>query len=251
MTAAHLPPTDLPGLDPAWSRMIELPGRGTMHVLERPSQGTPEVTVLAVHGNPTWSYLWRRLLAQAPPTWRVIAVDQLGMGYSSRGEPRRLADRVADLAALTEAMGVAGPVVTVAHDWGGPIALGWVLEHRDQVVGVVLTNTAVHQPAGARTPALIRLARSRALLPWVNLVSRAFVRGTTALSRRLPSDVVAAYAAPYASAQDRRAVMDFVADIPLEAGHPSAPALDAIAEGITHLEDLPVFLAWGADDPVF
>ncbi|MEK9737540.1 MAG: alpha/beta fold hydrolase, partial [Candidatus Nanopelagicales bacterium] len=251
MTAAHLPPTDLPGLDPAWSRMIELPGRGTMHVLERPSQGTPEVTVLAVHGNPTWSYLWRRLLAQAPPTWRVIAVDQLGMGYSSRGEPRRLADRVADLAALTEAMGVAGPVVTVAHDWGGPISLGWVLEHRDQVVGVVLTNTAVHQPAGARTPALIRLARSRALLPWVTRGSRAFVRGTTALSRRLPSDVVAAYAAPYASAQDRRAVMDFVADIPLEAGHPSAPALDAIAEGITHLEDLPVFLAWGADDPVF
>lgn len=251
MTAAHLPPTDLPGLDPAWSRMIELPGRGTMHVLERPALGTPEVTVLAVHGNPTWSYLWRRLLAQAPPTWRVIAVDQLGMGYSSRGEPRRLADRVADLAALTDAMGVTGPVVTVAHDWGGPISLGWVLEHRDLVVGVVLTNTAVHQPAGARAPGLIRLARSRALLPWVTRGSRAFVRGTTALSRRLPSEVVAAYAAPYASARDRTAVMDFVADIPLEADHPSAPTLDAIAEGITHLEDLPVFLAWGADDPVF
>lgn len=251
MTAAHLPPTDLPGLDPAWSRLVDLPGRGTMHVLERPAQGTPEVTVLAVHGNPTWSYLWRRLLAEAPPTWRIIAVDHLGMGFSSRGEPRRLADRVADLGALTDALDVAGPVVTVAHDWGGPISLGWVLEHRDLVVGVVLTNTAVHQPEGARTPGLIRLARSRALLPWVTRGSRAFVRGTTALSRQLPRDVIDAYAAPYTSAEDRAAVMDFVADIPLEVDHPSAPTLDGIAEGVTQLADVPVFLAWGADDPVF
>jgi len=250
-TAAHLPPTDLPGLDPEWSRLIDLPGRGTMHVLERLARGEPEVTILAVHGNPTWSYLWRRLLADAPPTWRVIAVDQLGMGYSSRGETRRLRDRIDDLGALTEAMGITGPVVTVAHDWGGPVSLGWVLDHRDLVVGVVLTNTAVHQPEGARTPGLIRLARSRALLPFVTRSSRAFVRGTTALSRQLPREVIDAYAAPYASAADRTAVMEFVADIPLEADHPSAITLDAIAEGVTDLADLPVFLAWGADDPVF
>ena len=250
MTAAHLPPA-LPGLRPEWSRLVDLPGRGTMHVLERPAQGDPEITVLAVHGNPTWSYLWRALLENAPATWRVIAVDQLGMGYSSRGETRRLADRVDDLGALTEALSVGGPVVTVAHDWGGPVSLGWVLDHRELVVGVVLTNTAVHQPEGARTPGLIRLARSRALLPWVTRGSRAFVRGTTALSRQLPREVIDAYGAPYATAEQRGAVMDFVADIPLEATHPSAPTLDAIAEGVTHFDDLPVFLAWGSDDPVF
>ena len=48
-------------------------------------------------------------------------------------------------------------MVTVAHDWGGPISLGWALAHRDQLAGVVLANTAVHQPAGSPAPALIRL----------------------------------------------------------------------------------------------
>ena len=68
---------DLPGLDPAWSRTVDIDGVG-MHVLERPARGAPRVTLLAVHGNPTWSYLWRRLLGEAPEDWRVIAVDQIG-----------------------------------------------------------------------------------------------------------------------------------------------------------------------------
>ena len=117
-------------------------------------------TVLCVHGNPTWSYLWRALLADPPPGWRVVAVDQLGMGYSERiGAVRRLAQRIEDLDRLVHGMDVTGPVVTVAHDWGGPVSLGWALAHRDQLAGVVLTNTAVHQPEGARAPTLIRMAR--------------------------------------------------------------------------------------------
>ena len=59
--------------------------------------------MLCVHGNPTWSYLWRTVLAAATDPanpWRVVAVDQLDMGFSERtGLTRRLADRVRDLAA--------------------------------------------------------------------------------------------------------------------------------------------------------
>ena len=246
-------PPDLPGLDPAWSRFVDLDGV-RMHVLERPAQGTPSLTVLAVHGNPTWSYLWRRLLALAPADWRVIAVDQIGMGYSDRlpegAAMRRLADRVADLGALSDAMAVSGPVVTVAHDWGGPVSLGWALAHRAELAGVVLANTAVHQPEGAPAPTLIRLARSRPMLDAVTRRTATFVRGTTALSRGMAPDVARAYRAPYPDRVSRRSIGDFVADIPLAPDHPSAPALDAIAEGIRAL-DVPVLLAWGSDDPVF
>ena len=241
---------DLPGLDPAWSRTVDI-GGVSMHVLERPARGIPRVTLLAVHGNPTWSYLWRRLLAEAPEDWRIIAVDQIGMGYSDRPHGmRRLADRVADLGRLTDAMGVTGPVVTVAHDWGGPVSLGWALAHRDVLAGVVLANTAVHQPERAPAPTLIRLARSRPLLDAVTRRTPTFLRGTTVMSRDMPAEVARAFRAPYPDAASRAAIGDFVADIPLSPEHPSAATLDAIAEGIRSL-DVPVLLAWGSDDPVF
>jgi acyl-CoA synthetase (AMP-forming)/AMP-acid ligase II/pimeloyl-ACP methyl ester carboxylesterase len=256
---AVLPPPGLPGLDPQWSRLVRArDGDGadrTWHVLDTHAHRDPAeaaLTLLCVHGNPTWSYLWRRVLAGAPADVRVVAVDQLDMGYSERtATTRRLAQRVEDLTTLSTALEVTGPVVTVAHDWGGPISLGWALAHRDQLLGVVLLNTAVHQPEGAPAPRIIRLARTGPLLRANTVLTPAFVRGTTALSgRALPREVADAYAAPYDSADRREAVGAFVADIPFEPDHPSAAALDAIAEGIRTL-DVPALLLWGPGDPVF
>ncbi|MDQ2755326.1 MAG: alpha/beta fold hydrolase, partial [Actinomycetota bacterium] len=158
-----LPATAWPGVDPAWSRRVVAPDAHgiprTWHLLD--NGASPErATLLCVHGNPTWSYLWRRVIAAAPPGWRVLAVDQLGMGLSERTHPRTLAERVDDLSNLTEVLGITGPVVTLAHDWGGPVSLGWALAHRDQLEAVVLTNTAVHQPPTAAAPSLIRMART-------------------------------------------------------------------------------------------
>ena len=121
----------------------------TWHVLDNDADPV-HGTMLCVHGNPTWSYLWRRFLAQARPGWRVLAVNQLGMGFSERtAEPRRFAHRVDDLAALTAALGVTGPVISVGDDWGGPISLDWSLAHHEHLQGIVLVNTAVHQPSTA------------------------------------------------------------------------------------------------------
>ncbi len=245
----------MPGLDPRWSRRVEADDadgvRRSWHVLDNgvePVHGT----MLCVHGNPTWSYLWRRFLAEAPAGWRVVAVDQLGMGWSERTPARTLAQRVDDLGSLTDALGITGPVVTVAHDWGGPVSLGWALAHRAQLRAVVLTNTAVHQPAGAAAPSLIRLARTPGLRQALCVASPAFVRTTSALSwPPLPAAVRDALAAPYATPARRRAVGDFVADIPLDPVHPSAAPLDRIADGLGALADVPVLMLWGPRDPVF
>ncbi len=252
--AATLPPS-LPGLDPAWSRTVAVAdttgAKHTWHVLDN---GVPEPvgTLLCVHGNPTWSYLWRRLVAAAPPGWRVVAPDQLGMGFSDRlSAPRSLQQRVADLGDLTAALGLTGPVVTVGHDWGGVISLGWALQHRDRLRGVVLANTAVAMPEGDVGPVLIRMAHAPGVRTAVTVGTPLFVRATTALSRpALPADVRGAFASPYRSPARRRAVGDFVADIPFAPGHPSRPVQEAIAEGIRDL-DVPALLLWGPRDPVF
>ena len=122
---------------------------------------------------------------------RVVAVDQLGMGWSERPAGlRTLAQRVDDLGVLTAELGISGSVVTIGHDWGGPISLGWALAHRDQLRAVVLTNTAVHQPSGAQAPWLIRLARTPLLRRTVCAATPVFVRATSALSRpALPTGV--------------------------------------------------------------
>lgn len=257
-----LPPRPLPGLDPAWSRVVAASDAEGVtrrwHVLDNgpglQARGeSVRHTLLCVHGNPTWSYLWRRVLDQAPRGWRVVAVDQLGMGWSERpGSPRTLAQRIEDLVRLTDALGLTGPVSTLAHDWGGPVSLGWAQRHLDRLGAVVLTNTAVHQPAESAPPSLIRLARSRALLERVCVRTPVFVRATTALSLPpLPRAVRAAFASPYASPARRAGVGEFVQDIPFEPDHPSRATLDGVAQGCRHLQDVPSLMVWGTRDPVF
>ncbi len=267
--AARLPPPNLPGLDPAWSRLVTAPDHTgtprTWHLLDHQAgdpNEAPRATLVCVHGNPSWSYLWRRLIAAVPPGVRVIAVDQLDMGFSERtGVTRRLADRIADLVALTDHLGLTGgdqdgPVISVAHDWGGPISLGWaehvVATEPGRLHGVVLTNTAVHQPAGSPAPALIRTARAPGVLRRVTVDSTLFLRGAIEMSRpRLEPEVRAAFLAPYRTRARREAIADFVADIPLDPSHPSHDALEAVAAGLHSLAAVPSLLLWGPSDLVF
>ena len=222
----------------------------TWHVLDH-GPAEPIGTILCVHGNPTWSFHWRRFVERFGDRYRVIAVDQLGMGFSDRTAPRRFAQRVDDLGDVVSALDVTGPVITVAHDWGGPISLGWVLANLDRVAGVVLCNTGVAVPAGRRAPALIRLAASGPITDLVCHRTRTFVDGTLALSgRRVTAVARSGYRAPYRRARDRQAIADFVADVPFDESHPSAAAIAAVADGI-HALTMPVLLAWGAADPVF
>ena len=256
------PSADLDGWDASWSLFVDAPDhRGVTrrwHLLDTGATADTRLTVLAVHGNPTWSYTWRHLAAAVPDDVRVIAPDQLEMGFSERsGELRRLGDRIADLLALTDELELSGDVVVVAHDWGGPVSLGWLQHvHADHdgldIVGLVLTNTAVHQPAESSAPTLIRNARRPLWLGQVTVETSAFLRGMFELSNpRTPAEIRRGYLAPYDTPDRRKAIGEFVADIPLEADHPSAAALDAVAAGLTGLGDVPTLLVWGAGDRVF
>lgn len=254
--AASLPPAGLPGLDKRWSRLVTAAdSQGvdrTWHVLDNRADD-PDITLLCVHGNPTWSYLWRGILSAAPEGVRVVAADHLDMGFSERtGQTRRLAQRIDDLDTVTQALGINGPVVTVAHDWGGPISLGWAARHRSQLAGIILMNTAVHQPEGSPVPRLIRMARSKAILDTLCTRTSGFITGTLRLAQnRIAGSVRRAYRSPYLSASRRHAIAAFVADIPLESDHPSAPALQQIVDDLAEMADVPALLLWGSSDPVF
>jgi pimeloyl-ACP methyl ester carboxylesterase len=165
------------GIDPAWSTWITVSGH-RWHLLEtraapaspgvlgadgggsrtaaRPDPGGAEtgaVRVVCVHGNPTWGILWQPILRRLGDRFHVVAPDQLGMGWSQHTDfPRHYGQRVADLGELIDAIderdGERPPILLVAHDWGGAIAMGWAVDHPDRVAGMVLTNTGIAVPAG-------------------------------------------------------------------------------------------------------
>ena len=280
-------PPDLVEWDPQWSRVVTVPtfdGERSFHVLDtlpalRERGIEPTGTIVALHGNPTWSYLWRRLAqtildAAGTPgtrTWRVIAPDQLEMGYSERIEhsnlptplgddptQRRIAQRVADFDAVISELtaevsatsGADHPLVTLGHDWGGVLSLTWAARNQDRVAAVMTLNTAVWHDDNENIPAALRAALTGPVLPYSTVRTDAFLRATLALSNSMPPEVANAYRSPYQTAAERHGIGQFVADIPATSDHPSHGELQELARDIATIE-APALILWGPKDPVF
>jgi len=236
------------GLDPAWSRVVG----DRWHVLDT-APGSPVATLVCIHGNPTWAYAWATVLRRLGDRYRVIAIDQLGMGYSSRPGPLTYEQRVRDLAEIIDLLDIdrSLPLYLAAHDWGGAIAMGWGVDHIGEYDGLILCNTGIAVPAGRSAPALIRLAGSRPLRQFVCRLTPVFVASAARLSgKRISAIDREALRAPYRSARMRSAIADFVGDVPLRSGHRSEAALAAVASRLSSIT-APVLLVWGAADPVF
>jgi acyl-CoA synthetase (AMP-forming)/AMP-acid ligase II/pimeloyl-ACP methyl ester carboxylesterase len=272
---ASLPPAGLDGLDPSFSRLASVQETSAAeseglsvshewHLLDNAAHlaalgVTPVGTILCVHGNPTWSYLWRSLITQATDAaaagseaWRVIAVDQLDMGFSERtGVPRTLERRVRDLGDLTRELGLSGQVITLGHDWGGVVSLGWAVDHPELLAGVAVLNTAIHQSEDEKIPAPLRLALLRGVLGAATVATPAFLETTLALAHPpLSDEVKAGFRAPYLSAATRGGIGGFVADIPVNEAHESFAELARIAEALRYLA-VPALALWGPRDPIF
>lgn len=216
--------------------------------------------VVCVHGNPTWSYYYRRLLPPLASDHRVIIPDHLGMGRSDMPSPTwygfDLAARVDDFAVLMDhlAVGITRPATLVVHDWGGAIALAWAARRPDRVGRLVIMNTAAFPlPGGQRLPWVLWPPRVPYLGEALVCGANAFVRGTLRFGvrrQRLPRAVRRAYRAPYGSWDRRQAVLRFVRDVPAgPAGRTHALLAETEAE-LHRFADRPALVVWGMRDPV-
>ncbi len=249
MTAsAHLP-SDLRQLYPFASHWLETPA-GRLHYVDEGPRAA-ETAVICVHGNPTWSFMYREVIKDLSKRHRVIALDHLGCGLSDKPQhfSYRLADHIENLARLVST--VTQPKLHfIVHDWGGAIGTAVAERFAARVGKLVVMNTAAFS---GPCPWRIRVCR------WP-LVGPLLVRGFNgfagpaafmAVARPLPAPVKKGFLYPYRSWADRVAVLRFVQDIPLEASHPSAPALRALEKDLVKLRDKPMLLAWGMRDFCF
>jgi len=208
--------------------------------------------VVMLHGNPTWSFMYRNLIAELQVDHRVVAPDHLGCGRSDKPQAHNycLADHIANLEKLIDQLEI-DRFSLVVHDWGGAIGMGYAVRHPERIEAMVIMNTAAFH--SRHIPQRIRLCRApllgELLVRGANLFVRAALHMT--VCRRLPREIQQGYLAPYDSWRNRIGVMRFVQDIPMAKNHPSHQTLREIENGLAKLQDIPALILWGGKDWCF
>lgn len=230
------------------------------HYLDEGARDAPPVLML--HGNPSWSYYWRRLVLGLRDNYRCIVPDHIGMGLSDKPDDSRYAytlqSRVDDLDALIEQLVRDGAPergwTVVVHDWGGMIGSAWACRRPERVARLVITNTAAFpNPKGQRLPAALRLGRDSRLGEWLILQHNAFARGAArwGVKRALAPDVREALLSPYDTPQNRLSTLRFVQDIPLGPADRAWALVESTGAQLAQFGDRPMFIGWGLGDFVF
>ena len=222
---------------------------GTQHYLD---EGSSETAILALHGNPTWSFYWRSLIPTFSSTYRVVIPDHIGCGLSDKPQDwsYRLEDHIANIEKLVEKLGL-NNIHLMVHDWGGAIGMGFAARHPELIRSLTITNTAAFR--SQEIPLSIASCR-------IPIFGKVAVRGFNAFAgvatwrataKGLSSDVKSGLLFPYNSWENRIATLRFVEDIPLKEEHPSYATLLGVEEGLSQFKDHPMLLLWGDQDFCF
>lgn len=220
-----------------------------MHYVDTKGDGP---LVVLVHGNPSWSFLWRDLIkALSAAGFRCVAPDHLGMGLSDKPEKYLgLADRIRHVESLLDALG-AKHFDLVVHDWGGAIGFGVAGRRPDAVRRLVVTNTAAFRSKDI--PPSIAVCKIPGFGPFIVRAFNAFAWPATfmAVNKPLSAAAKAGFLLPYDSFANRRHVANFVRDIPLKPSHPSYSTLLEVEQNLSKLKSKPMLIEWGGRDFCF
>ncbi|RIL09119.1 MAG: hypothetical protein DCC75_07295 [Proteobacteria bacterium] len=221
-----------------------------MHYFREGSQSAP--AVLLLHGNPTWSFYYRDLIAGLRQDFQVIAVDYIGCGLSDHpaNGNYRAVDRIRQLQEFIEKLGLE-KFSLVMHDWGGPIGAGLAVRMPQKISSMIFLNTTLTQVESL--PGFIKLAASPLMGRTLTQQTNAFLKLATNLGvyNKLPREVRQSYYFPYRSSADRIAIWNFVKDIPFDSTHPSYSEMLELGRKLPELKHIPVKIIWGLQDPCF
>lgn len=222
----------------------DLAGLRLHHVDE--GSGEP---ILLLHGEPTWAYLYRKMIPALAADHRVVAPDLIGFGRSDKMTEvgwYSYDRHVASIVQLVDRLDLSG-ITLVVQDWGGPIGLRVAVEDPDRFARLVILNTGIFRPGpNWPTPGFLQwraFAESNPDLPVGSIV-----QGGTATE--LSEQIVAAYEAPFPDAASKAGAAAFPLLVPLEATDAGAPEMVAVADALARWQK-PALVMFSDQDPIF
>jgi haloalkane dehalogenase len=246
-------PDDYRHLYPFQSHFLDRNGL-RYHYVDQ-GKGNP---VVMVHGNPTWSFFFRRMITALASGHRTIAPDHMGCGLSDKpgdGEyDFRLQSRLDDFSALMDHLDL-DRVTLMVHDWGGMIAMAWAVANPHRMARLIITNTAGFFPPGRkRIPLRLWMIRNLgALATPAVLYGNLFARGALHMAsrKRMAAEVKQGLIAPYNCPKNRLATLRFVQDIPLALNDPGFHIVERVDRRLATMAHIPMLILWGRHDFVF
>lgn len=251
--------SEIKNIFPFESRFISIPipadmgsngtdGKGILHYIDE-GEGEP---IVFVHGNPTWSFYFRKVIELLKTDYRCVALDHMGCGLSEKpnGMQYRLQSRAEMLEQFLDQLGIR-KCHLVVHDWGGAIGMAFATRNPDRVASVTITNTAAFPSEWISWR--IQMCRLPIVGRFINYHLNGFVRAAMHMTTRKPLEplVKRAYLLPYRKRKDRESVDQFVKDIPMDGNHPSYQELQRTGEELRHFNDSQFLILWGLKDFCF
>ncbi len=240
---------DWRSLYPFASHYLSIDGQ-RMHYVDE-GAGEP---LLFVHGNPTWSFLWRDQIRSFRDRHRCLAVDHIGMGLSDKPQEYAysLETHATNLVRFIEHHDL-NNLTLLGHDWGGAIGLLAATMVPGRFGRFVLFNTGAFPPP--YVPRRIAACRIPVLGEFVIRQFNAFALSAQVMASEDATKISQAardgLIAPYDSWQNRIGIQRFVADIPLSKSHPTYAVLEKLEANLTGLGQSPFLLVWGMRDWCF
>ena len=210
---------------------------------------------LLVHGQPTWSYLYRKMIPMLVVAgYRCVAPDLMGFGLSDKptNESAYTLRRHVELVTrLVETLQLKA-VTIVGQDWGGPISLRYAIDHQDNVESLVILNTMVRRRP---IPLLFTLVfqnggLSSFLIRRLDLFRKIAFRSGWPFRRPVEASVLKQYRMPHPDAASRAGIAAFPKMIPGNSRHPNAGYISEI-DTVLQTWDVPVLVMFSYGDIAF